>query len=54
MVVVENLCDSIAVDSAAVPLTETQRAELHKRLEEDDAHPGDVTPWEQVKAERGL
>ncbi len=49
-VVVENLWNRIAVDSAEVPLTEPQRTELQKRLDEDDAHPGAVTPWEQVKA----
>jgi putative addiction module component (TIGR02574 family) len=41
---------SIAADSAAVRLTDAQRAELEKRIEEDDANPDDVTPWEQVKA----
>jgi putative addiction module component (TIGR02574 family) len=41
---------SIAADSAAVRLTDAQRAELQKRIEEDDANPDDVTPWEQVKA----
>jgi putative addiction module component (TIGR02574 family) len=41
---------SIAADNAAVPLTDAQRAELQKRIEEDDANPDDVTPWEQVKA----
>ena len=50
LALVEQIWDSIAADSAAVPLTQSQRAELQKRLEEDDAHPGDVTPWEQVKA----
>ena len=47
---VEEIWDSIAADSAAVPLTDAQRAELQKRIEEDDANPDDVTPWEQVKA----
>jgi len=41
---------SIDADSAAVRLTDAQRAELQKRIEEDDANPDDVTPWEQVKA----
>jgi putative addiction module component (TIGR02574 family) len=41
---------NIADDSAAVRLTDAQRAELQKRIEEDDANPNDVTPWEQVKA----
>jgi len=50
LALVEDLWNSIAADSAAVPLTDAQRVELHKRIEEDDAHPDDVVPWEQVKA----
>lgn len=47
---VEEIWDGIATDSPAVPLTEAQRAELQKRIEEDDAHPDDLISWEQVKA----
>jgi len=50
LALVEDLWDSIAADSAALPLTEAQRLELQKRIDEDDAHPNDVIPWEQVKA----
>lgn len=50
LALVEEIWDSIAADSAAVPLTEAQRAELQKRIEEDDTHPDDLTSWEQVKA----
>ena len=50
LALVEQIWDSIAADSAAVPLTDLHSAELQKRMEGDDAHPGDVTPWEQVKA----
>ncbi len=50
LALVEEIWDSIALDGAAVPLTGPQRAELQKRLDEDDAYPGDVTPWERVKA----
>lgn len=50
LTLVEDLWDSIAADSAAVPLTDAQRLELQKRIEEDDAHPDDVVPWESVKA----
>lgn len=50
LALVEEIWDSIATDSEAIPLTEAQRAELQKRIEEDDAHPDDVTSWEQVKA----
>lgn len=32
-------------------VTNAQRQELRRRVAEDDAHPEDVIPWEQVKAE---
>lgn len=50
LTLVEEIWDSIAADSSSVPLTEPQRIELQKRIEEDNAHPDDVTPWDQVKA----
>jgi putative addiction module component (TIGR02574 family) len=49
LILVEKIWDSIAAESAAAQLTDTQRIELQKRIEEDDANPDDVTPWEQVK-----
>lgn len=45
----ESRADDLAA-SAAVPLTDAQRAELQKRIEDDDAHPDDVMPWDRVKA----
>ena len=50
LALVEDLWDSIAADSAALPLTDAQRSELQKRIEEDDARPDDVVPWDMVKA----
>jgi putative addiction module component (TIGR02574 family) len=50
LTLVEEIWDSIAADSGAVPLTEAQRIELEKRIAEDDANPHDVIPWDQVKA----
>jgi len=50
LALVEELWDSIAEDSAAVPLTDTQRIELDRRLAEHEAHPDDVVSWEDVKA----
>ncbi len=49
LVLIEEIWDSIAVDSGAVPLTDAQRHELERRMAEDDANPNDLTPWEQVK-----
>jgi len=46
---VEELWDSIAADSSAVPLTEAQRTELDRRIAEHEANPDDVVPWEEVK-----
>ena len=50
---VEEIWDSIALDSAALRLTDAQRAELDRRLAEHEANPDDVVPWEDVKASIG-
>ena len=47
---VQEIWDSIAADSAAVPLTDPQRAELDRRIADHEANPDDVVPWEEVKA----
>ena len=44
---VEELWDSIAEDTA---LPEPQRAELDRRLEDHQRDPGNVVPWEVIKA----
>jgi len=49
LALVEEIWDSIAADTAVLPLTDAQRSELGKRIAEDDAHSDDVTSWEQVK-----
>lgn len=50
LALVQELWDSIAADSAAIPLTEAQRAELDRRMAEHEANPDDVVPWEKIKA----
>lgn len=50
LALVQEIWDSIAAESGALPLTEAQRAELTKRIAEDDAIPDDTVPWEDVKA----
>ena len=50
LTLVEELWDSIAADSSAVPLTEAQRTELDRRIVEHEATPDNVVPWEEVKA----
>ncbi len=46
---VEEIWDSIAAESAAVPLTTPQRDELDRRLADHTAHPNDVLSWDEVK-----
>lgn len=48
---VQEIWDTIAAESPSPLLTESQRSELSRRVEEDDAHPDDVVPWEQVKVD---
>lgn len=46
---VEEIWASICADPSSFPLTEEQRAELDRRVADDDAYPGDVVPWEDIK-----
>ena len=50
MALVEDIWDSIALESAALPLTDAQRTELDRRIAEHEVNPHDVVPWEDVKA----
>lgn len=47
---VQDLWDRIAAEPDGVPLTEGQRVELRRRVEEHRADPGSAVPWEQVLA----
>jgi len=47
---VEELWDSIAADSEAVPLTGPQHVELDRRLADHEADPTDVTSWDEVRS----
>lgn len=47
---VEELWDSIARDSAAVPLTPEQTQELERRLAAHAENPSDVVSWSDVEA----
>ncbi len=44
---VEEIWDSVA---EATPLTDAQRLELDRRLQDHGTKPDDVVPWEVVKA----
>lgn len=51
ILLVQEIWDTIAAETAAPLLTGAQRLELRRRVSEDDASPDDVVPWEQVKAQ---
>jgi putative addiction module component (TIGR02574 family) len=46
---VEDLWDSIAEDSGSLQLTDAQRTELDRRLDDFEAAPGAGDSWEAVK-----
>ena len=50
LTLVEKIWDSIAADSATIPLTQAQRDELDHRIADHEANPDDVVPWDEVKA----
>jgi putative addiction module component (TIGR02574 family) len=47
---VESIWDGIASRSDTFDPPAAQRAELKRRLADDDANPADAKPWESVKA----
>ena len=47
----QQLWDSVLADLERQPLTETQRAELERRIAAADAHPDRAIPCEQIRAE---
>ena len=51
LALVQEIWDTIAAEPNPVQLTEAQRVELLQRVADDDTHPDDVIPWEDVKAE---
>jgi putative addiction module component (TIGR02574 family) len=50
LALVEEIWATICADAKAFPLTNAQRAELDRRVADDDAFPDDVVPWDEVKA----
>ena len=51
LALVHAIWDSIAADSEATPLTETQIQEIDRRLAAHRANPQAAIPWEQIEAE---
>jgi len=48
---VQQLWDEIAEEAAHLPLTESQRRLLDERIDEHEANPADVEPWEKARDE---
>jgi putative addiction module component (TIGR02574 family) len=46
--IIQIIWDSIAAAPAAIPLTAADRAELDRRISEDDADPEDVVSWQEA------
>jgi len=46
---VEEIWDLIGAKDEAIPLSDPQRAELERRIAEDDARPADTVAWDDVK-----
>ena len=50
LALIEEIWNSIDADeSAAVQLSDAQRAELQARLLDDDTTPEDIVSWEEIK-----
>ena len=48
---VQRLWDEIADEAARLPLTDVQRQLLDERIDDHEANPDDVEPWEQARDE---
>jgi putative addiction module component (TIGR02574 family) len=46
----ERIWDSIAADATTLPLTEEQREELERRLDDHRPTPHEVIGWEEARA----
>ncbi len=51
LALVQEIWDTIAAETNRIQITAAQRAELARRIAEDDASPDDVISWEEVKAQ---
>jgi len=48
---IAKLWDSIADDSHALPLADSERESIEQRLKEDDDDPDAAIPWDVARAE---
>lgn len=50
ILIVEDIWDSIISSNESFPISDEQKKELDKRLEEYYKNPGEVRTWKEVKA----
>ncbi len=50
LALVEEIWASVCADAREFPLSQFQRAELDRRVADDDEFPDDIVSWEEVKA----
>ncbi len=48
---VQQMWDEIAEEASHLPLSDAQRQLLDERIDEHEANPDDVEPWDQVRNE---
>lgn len=48
---VKDIWDSVATDTGLLPPSTAEKAELDRRLAEDEAAPDNTIAWETIKAE---
>ena len=51
MRLIELLWESFVEDPSALPVTDEQRVEVRRRLEEHERDPNSAKPWSQVRSE---
>lgn len=48
---VKDIWDSVAIEAGLLPPSSAERAELDRRLAEDDSAPDETIAWKTIKAE---
>ena len=48
---VKDIWDSVAIEAGLLPPSTAEKAELDRRLAEDNASPNNTIAWETIKAE---
>lgn len=48
---VQDIWDSVAIEAGLLPPSAAEKAELDRRLDEDDASPDNTIAWESIKTE---